>query len=166
MAGRRGRGNRPSPTATPRAGGSRCRRRGRCRCGDVGPPRSPADPAGTRIRRWVTVPGSERRTRGQPCRIRLHEWTIRSPRPFSAGRQTPRAVRLLRNPDLTSGAWPETREVSNWARFRRHGVGARRCPCSPAGASPTDMSGVGCRSMDRVRTGTGALLTTIAKASP
>ena len=27
----------------------------------------------------------QRRTRGQPCRIRLQEWTIRSPRPFPLG---------------------------------------------------------------------------------
>ena len=60
----------------------------------------------------------QRRTRGQPGRIRLQEWTIRSPRPFSAGPNSTRcSFSLLRNPDLTSGSWPETREVSNWARF-------------------------------------------------
>jgi hypothetical protein len=60
----------------------------------------------------------QRRTRGQPGRIRLQEWTIGSARPFSAGPNSTRcSFALLRNPDLTSGSWPETREVSNCARF-------------------------------------------------
>jgi hypothetical protein len=68
----------------------------------------------------------QRRTRGQPGRIRLQEWTIRSPRRFSAGPNSTRcSFALLRNPDLTAGAWPETREVSNWARFERHDGSAR-----------------------------------------
>ena len=73
----------------------------------------------------------QRRTRGQPCRIRLHEWTIRSPRPFSAGPSSTRCLfALLRNLDLTSGAWPEAREVfalGSLLAARR--VGARRFPC-------------------------------------
>jgi hypothetical protein len=40
------------------------------------------------------------------------------PRVLSAGPSSTRcSFALVRNPDLTSGAWPETREVSNWARF-------------------------------------------------
>jgi hypothetical protein len=45
-------------------------------------------------------------------------WTIRSARPLSAAPSSTRcSFALLRNPDLTSGSWPETREGSNWARF-------------------------------------------------
>ena len=43
------------------------------------------------------------------------------PASFSAGPSSTRcSFALLRNPDLTPGAWPETREGSNWARFSRH----------------------------------------------
>jgi hypothetical protein len=84
----------------------------------LGPPRSPADPAGTGIRRWGPVP----RLSAPNPRAALSDQAPRVddsiPASFSAGPSSTRcSFALLRNPDLTSGAWPETREVSNWARF-------------------------------------------------
>ena len=42
----------------------------------------------------------QRRTRGQPCRIRLQEWTIRSPRPFRWAPNSTRCSFAKPGPDL------------------------------------------------------------------
>ncbi len=84
----------------------------------LGPPRSPADPAGTGIRRWGPVPGLSAPNPRAALSDQAPRVDDSIPASFSAGPNSTRcSFALLRNPDLTSGAWPETREVSNWARF-------------------------------------------------